>query len=256
MTMDIYQRAMRVDSSPPVTTDSFHQPSASAASGAKRCPKSVKRSFDVAFLMAPDDLTKRRRDGGSFEKAARYSPPVVADSFLLSALPFGADPAQPYQRSPLRLTVHSSPAAAAAADDHRMGAGSRSPPRADVAPRSAFTKVAAHSVCALESFPRTPPVARSPSSASSTASTHSGLSPDLLAYQDSLSPQPFVPSRSPVHPLPSKHHGHGHGHGHHYQPPQSQHASPFLKTGKLAFLLSLRKCIRAFGGGRNHEPIK
>lgn len=207
MTMDIYQRTVRADSSPPISVDGFRDHPATAAMHSlisKKPPKPVKRSFDVAFLMAPDDLSKKRSEN-------RLDP---KKTYKFSSTNHFVDSHQ-YQLNPLSLTINPT--------SEKLSPDADSKDSAFIV-RSAFTKV--NNSLALErSIPRTPPVAISPSSVSSTTSNRSAVSPDLT-YQDSLSPQPFVPARSPVQLLNKQ-----------YSPMSSPNlpyfvASPLLKESK------------------------
>lgn len=187
--MDIYQRTVRADSSPPITVDNFrdHPINAMHSMISKKPSKPVKRSFDVAFLMAPDDLSKKRESRPDPKKVYKLPTVHSNNTEVMMRNHFSID--SQYQINPLSLTINSI-----------EKSGEDLSPNADCKDsaffvRSAFTKVNSSGIDHV--IPRTPPVAVSPSSVSSTASNRSAVSPDLT-YQDSLSPQPFIPARSPV----------------------------------------------------------
>lgn len=183
MTMDIYQRTVRPDSSPPVVIDGFreHSPNNMHSPVSRKPQKPVKRSFDVAFLMAPDNLCKKREEKSDAKKPYQYSQPTDTNAIIRNNIESQC------QLNPLSLTIHPEKISADISLEHESK-------ESLFLVRSAFTKV---NNSTLDSIPRTPPVAISPSSMSSTTSNRSGTSPDLT-YQDSLSPQPFIPARSPV----------------------------------------------------------
>ncbi|XKL66043.1 hypothetical protein PGB90_009463 [Kerria lacca] len=202
MTMDIYQRTIRTEASPPITVDTFNDQSISSTLSQTAMPmlkknqKPVKRSFDVAFLMAPDDTSKKRQEKlNDMKRAYKYAtlPEYESDNTITRNITTNTAASSleniHYQLNPLRLTVNS--------DKIRDPSNSPEIEQKEnpFLIRSAFTKVT-NSSLHLDRISRTPPVAVSPSSVSSTASNHSGLSPDLT-YQDSMSPQPFIPAHSP-----------------------------------------------------------
>ncbi|KAL6963154.1 zinc finger protein [Sarracenia purpurea var. burkii] len=114
MTMDVYQRTIRADSSPPISVDDFRDlpPTASPTSllqHPKKPVKPAKRSFDVAFLMAPDDLSKKRHhhdktDPVIVKKPYKYSPPSNDTNDLYHRNVYSID--GQYQIYPLSLTIH------------------------------------------------------------------------------------------------------------------------------------------------------
>ncbi|XP_065208242.1 uncharacterized protein LOC135837038 [Planococcus citri] len=216
MTMDVYQRTIRADSSPPISVDDFRDlpPTSSPTSLLKKPAKPAKRSFDVAFLMAPDDLSKKRHHHHQddkpnpiiVKKPYKYSPPANDTGDIYHRTSYNNIDGQ-YQINPLSLTIHQDklPRDDIHSPDTLLVEQKENP----FFVRSAFTKVTSGTGLGGGNFQlntslmsRTPPIAVSPSSVSSTASNRSGLSPDLT-YQDSLSPQPFQPlNRSPVQILP------------------------------------------------------
>lgn len=200
--MDVYQRTIRADSSPPISVDDFREipPSASPSlpqQTAKKPQKPMKRSFDVAFLMAPDDLSKKREEKQEMRKQFKYmqSP---NDSIIIHNNAYATD--GQYQMNPLSLTINSETKIKQEVIPSRSPDTVLDPKENPLFVRSAFTKVSnANFQFDPHMISRTPPIAISPSSVSSNASNRSGFSPDLT-YQDSLSPQPFIPvsNRSPV----------------------------------------------------------
>ncbi|XP_046666927.1 LOW QUALITY PROTEIN: PR domain zinc finger protein 8 [Homalodisca vitripennis] len=230
MTMDIHQRSLRAETSPSFipsmrpspekgSTNSSPSPITEIPSAPQ---KPAKRSFDVAFLMAPDDLTTKKRQQQqhqlrlvtSASLMPRYSPPEMTfantaeaeelkisrslnQQRLLSGRGnFGDFPSNP--TSPLGLLIPSPK------DFQKLDSDSKDS-IIDITQeeqslqfaKSAFTKVKSGKV----DFGGAPNKSASPSSVSSTISGGE-VSPDM-SYQESLSP-PMMnnSSRSPVHYLP------------------------------------------------------
>ncbi|XP_075233961.1 uncharacterized protein LOC142331763 [Lycorma delicatula] len=170
MTMDIHQREREHEfltgspspprrSSPPVVTQ----------------PKASKRSFDVAFLMAPDDLSKKRQQQLRLVTTAslmqRYSPPHQIQHPVIQSSPFGL-----LLPSPRDYVIK---------EDETK----------EVLPN--FTKSAFTKVNAGDNAPRLDlsNISQQPTSPSSVSSGE-GISPDVT-YQESLSPPVLTRERTP-----------------------------------------------------------
>ncbi|XP_034240193.1 endochitinase A [Thrips palmi] len=145
---------------------------------------SIKRSFDVAFLMAPDDLSTIKKRHQEQEQQLRLV--TTASLMMRSAmtpLNVAITPPQPAEHQQHRILQQHPPSLMV------MGHGLH-----DDQARSAFTKVSSSSSLGPLSGPlsgpglllmQNPPLPTSPSSVSSVSA--GGLSP---AYQNSLSPSP------------------------------------------------------------------
>lgn len=230
MTMDIHQRSLRTEVAP-----SFHPsvrvspektPSTPSPSPITDLPsaaqKPAKRSFDVAFLMAPDDLSTKKRQQQqqlrlvtSASLIQQHSPSGMSHAPTLEPMELKISRSLNQQRilsgrpnfsdlpllptSPLGLLIPSP-------KDFQKVDYDLKEPIIDMTQdeqnlqfaKSAFTKV--KSVRGDFNTPGTP---ASPASVSSTMSG-GGVSPDV-SYQESLSPPMLNSSSSPVNYLqPSK----------------------------------------------------
>ncbi|XP_039293679.1 uncharacterized protein LOC111062655 [Nilaparvata lugens] len=189
MTMDIHQREREREflagggSSP--GSPGSHSPTPLVTPMV--APKASKRSFDVAFLMAPDDLSKKRQQQLRLVTTAslmqRYSPPVVG------SVQIRQEPIPPQlPTSPFGLLIPGS-------RDYTMKDTPKSP--SPTFTKSAFTKVTTDT-SRLELVTHLPHRPASPSSVSSGG----GASPDV-SYQESLSP-PAISDRSSPYASPAK----------------------------------------------------
>ncbi|RZF35608.1 hypothetical protein LSTR_LSTR005136 [Laodelphax striatellus] len=178
MTMDIHQREREREFLAGGGSPSSHSPTP-LVTPTMVAPKASKRSFDVAFLMAPDDLSKKRQQQLRLVTTAslmqRYSPPVVG------SVQIRQEPTPPQlSTSPYGLLIPGS-------RDYTLKDTPKSP--SPTFTKSAFTKVTADT-SRLELVTHMPPRPASPSSVSSGG----GVSPDV-SYQESLSP-PAISDRS------------------------------------------------------------
>lgn len=225
MTMDIHQRSLRAESTPQFlpsvrsSSEKVTTPSPTPITEVPPAPqKPAKRSFDVAFLMAPDDLSTKKRQQQqqqlrivtSASMMQRYTSPEVTFAHSEDAVELKISRTLNYQRlmtgrgnfnefpphptSPLGLLIPPP------RDFHKIDSDSKdsiiditSEDHSLQFAKSAFTKVKGGR---LDS--NAPNNSASPSSVSSTVSG-GGISPDV-SYQESLSP-PMVntSNRSPLH---------------------------------------------------------
>lgn len=168
---------------------------------------SIKRSFDVAFLMAPDDLSTIKKRHQEQEQQLRLV--TTASLMMRSAmtpLNVAISPPQTSEGQQQRILQQHPPSLMVIGQGLGPGLGPHGlHGLQDDHARSAFTKVASSSAPLGAVGPmgpmllmQNPPLPTSPSSVSSTG----GLSP---AYQNSLSPSPgpaSTPTPTPMGPVP------------------------------------------------------
>ncbi|XP_054263022.1 uncharacterized protein LOC128986600 isoform X2 [Macrosteles quadrilineatus] len=208
MTMDIHQRGLRHDGDP------LYLPRVSPETIGSQTPdipsppqKPAKRSFDVAFLMAPDDLSTKKRQQQqqqlrlvtSASLMQRHSPPhmTMAGDMEMKISRHLHHQRMMHQRdfndlrptSPLGLLIPSPKEVLKSGPDSKESVIDVTQEEENQFAKSAFTKVKS----ARLDFPGAN-VSASPSSVTSNRS--GGLSPDV-SYQDSLSP-PMANRGSPV----------------------------------------------------------
>lgn len=224
MTMDIHQRSLRAEPTPQflpsvrASPDKMATPSPSPITEVPSAPqKPAKRSFDVAFLMAPDDLSTKKRQQQqqqlrlvtSASIMQRYTPPEVTFAHSEDAVELKISRTLNYQRliagrgnvnefsphptSPLGLLIPSHKEYKIDSDSKDSIIDITNEDNSLQFAKSAFTKVKGGRLDL-----NAPNNSASPSSVSSTVSG-GGVSPDV-SYQESLSP-PMVntSSRSPLH---------------------------------------------------------
>lgn len=205
--MDVHHRGLRVEASPAFLAGGTRSPDKTPPTNASpptitdipsSTIKAPKRSFDVAFLMAPDDLSRKRQQHLRLVTTAslmqRFSPPQMSPIQIQSnglesiarSLQHQRMIASAETESPFDLVVPSK----SYKDAEIKHIDTPSEDRGFSYTKSAFTKVSS------SKLELTVPIPASPSSVSSTISG-GGVSPDLT-YQESLSPPMMTNNRSPV----------------------------------------------------------
>lgn len=219
--MDIHQRGLRPDSDPLFLPSARASPERGSITSQTVAPqKPTKRSFDVAFLMAPDDLSTKKRQQQQQQQHLRLvtsaslmqrnSPAemvMAGDNVELKISRHLHHQRMLHQRehfndhhvnptSPLGLLIPSPKDILKAGPDSKDSVIDVSQEDDNLQfAKSAFTKVKS----ARLDFNGAQNVSASPSSVNSNIS--GGLSPDV-SYQDSLSP-PMMSRGSPVNYLPA-----------------------------------------------------